>query len=539
MSVPQTPPPPPTTDPVDPPAKGGRRRTVLGGVAAAAILASGYGAYAVYDRLDGGGPQPHDVMPGSTQLYARLDLDPSASQKIALLKLVRKLPDLAEEIGITSADQDVRRLIFDEVISPGCPDVDYDEDVEPWLGSRIGIGANVEDETFQVAVQTTDEADSRAGIKKLFACSGEDYGIAYLDGYAILSDSQETVDAAVAATDKGTLGDRAAFAEDFEALGDQGVASAWVDAAALADNADLAQALGGEADELTKARSAATTLRVDGNALELVALSGTTGTRARGGSDLATLPADTVAALSVTGAGDQVGTAFDDFVAQLGSGLGAFLGPQVDFSTPPDGESSAYSFDDDPFDDRVDVQGFLDEVERDTGLRLREDLETLFGDNVTLAVGADNLETLPTLGGPEDVSALDVALALTSDRTRALDLVRRIADLAEQAGIALVTQPTDDGAVLATNADAARAVAEPTGKLGEKAAFREVVPDAGSLQGGLFVDLGAIVDTLQEADPPEDVAKGLSEVEKISAFGFSVTQDDDRQTARVRLSFAR
>jgi hypothetical protein len=512
----------------------GRRQAVLGGVAAAVILAGGYGAYAIYDKLDGGGPQPHDVLPASTQVYARLDLDPSASQKIALLKLVRKVPDLAEEIGIESADQDVRRLVFDELISSDCPDVDYDEDVEPWLGSRIGIGANVEDKTFQIAVQTTDETSSRAGIKKLFACSGEDYGIAYLDGYAIVSDSQKAVDTAVDATAKGTLGDRKAFTDDFDALGDQGIVSAWADVDGIAKSPDVAESLGGAVDDYAGAGSGAMTLRVDGNALELVALSGRTSTGDVPNSTLDRLPADTVAALSLTGLGDQVGPAFDSLVEELGSGLGAFAAPDFAFEAP-EGGPDVYS--DEPPSSGDDVQDFLDEVERDTGFRLREDLMTLFGDSLTLAVGGENLETLPTLGGPDELASLDVALALVSDRTKALDLVRRIADLAERAGITLVAEPTDDGAVLATNAEAAKALSEPGGRLGDSVTFREAVPDAERSRGGLFVDIGAIVDTLQQADPPEDVAKDLAQLEKLSALGISIAEDDDHQVARLRLTF--
>ncbi|MCW2771587.1 MAG: hypothetical protein JWR27_3020 [Aeromicrobium sp.] len=524
------PPPPSPEAPTaeQPPAGRNVKGAVVGGVAVAAVLAGGLGAFAAYQKLDGGGPQPHDVMPASTQAYARIDLDPSASQKIELFKLIRRFPDVADDIGIQSADQDVRELIFDEVLSPDCPDIDYADDVEPWLGSRIGIGGNIEDETFQIALQTTDEKASRAGIKKLFACSDEEYGIAYLDGYAILSDSQQAVDAAITATKKGTLADKKEFVDDFDALGDQGIASAWVDIKALAKVPELADTLGEQADTFAKAGSGATTLRVDGNALELVALSGRTSDEKPSRTGLGTLPRDTIAALSVSGAGDQVGESFNSFVQELDGGLGSLV-PGVDDLT---GAGI------DPYDDSSGdgAQDFIDEIERDTGLRLPEDLETLFGDNLTLAVGSRNVEQLPTFGGPDDLSTLDVALSLTSDPTKALDLVQRLADLAADVGTPLVAAPTDRGAVLATNQDAADAVSDPDGTLGDRDTFSEVVPDAEDSSGGLFVDIGAIIDALQKADPPEDVAKGLEEASELSAFGLSVANDDDHSIVRLRLA---
>ncbi|MET1062598.1 MAG: hypothetical protein ABWX71_06855 [Aeromicrobium sp.] len=525
------PPPPPPEAPVDPdPAGRSVKGAVIGGVAVAAVLAGGLGAFAVYQKLDGGGPQPHDVMPASTQAYARLDLDPSASQKIELFQLIRRFPDVADDIGITSDGQDVRELIFDEVLAPECPGLDYEDDVEPWLGSRIGIGANLEDESFQIALQTTDEQASRAGIKTLFGCADEEYGIAYLDGYAILSDTQQAVDAAVTATEKGTLADKKAFVDDFDALGDQGIASAWLDVAALAKVPELAEAFGEQADTFAKAGSGATTLRVDGDALELVALSGRVSDEEPSPTDLGALPKDTIAALSVSGVGDQVGTSFDSFVQQLDGGLGAMVLPgDVD---DPSGTEIDPS--DDPSGD--DAQDFIDQIERETGLRLPEDLETLFGDTLTLAVGARNVEQLPTFGGPGDLSTLDVALSLTSDRAQALDLVQRLADLAADVGIPLVTAATDRGAVLATNQDAADAVSDPDGTLGERDTFTEVVPDAEGSSSGLFVDIGAIIDALQQADPPDDLAKDLEEASDLSAFGLSVGEDDDHSTLRLRLA---
>ncbi|MRJ75766.1 DUF3352 domain-containing protein [Aeromicrobium sp. SMF47] len=548
---PTPPPPPPPTDPVPGGAspepvgsdRGRGKMAVIGGVAAALVLGGGYGAYAVYDKLDGGGAQPHDVMPASTQVYARIDLDPSASQKVALFRLIRKFPDLAKQVGIRDEDQDIRKLVFDEALK-GCDGVDFEDDVKPWLGDRVGVGAQMKDgEKVVIAVQTKDEKKSREGIKKLFGCGGDAYGIAYLDGYAILAPKQADVDASIKATEKASLGDSKRFIDDFDELGGEGIASAWVDVASLADVPEAKQQLGAQADDLAATSSVAMTLRVDGNALELAALSGTQQEQEASPGDLAKLPSDTVVAMSVAGVGDQVRSTFDTFVKTFDEAASAFNGMTGLEQRAMGGSDSGLEMGDEytgtytPQPPRS-AQDFIDEFERATGFALPEDLETLFGDSLTLSIGAKNLETLPQMSGPEGLSALDVALSLESDRTKALDLVQRIAAQAREAGIALVAVPTDDGAVLATNDGAAAALAEPDGSLGDVKAFKEVIPDGDEAYAGFYLDVGTILDKVLEADPPEEIRSGIEEAKALSAVGVSVTEKDgNRSLTSLRIAF--
>jgi hypothetical protein len=573
------PPPPPGPPPVanDHGGRGGRK-LIVGGIVAALVLGGGYGAYAVYDNLDGGGPQPHDVLPASTDAYLRLDLDPSAGQKVDLFKLIRKVPDLADEVGITSDKSDIRKLVFKDILASECDDLDYDKDVEPWLGDRIGVGFDIDAKQALVAVQTKDEGKSRAGIKQLFECANDTYGIAYLDGYAIVTPKQADADKAVTAAKKSSLGDNKTFTADFDQIGNQGVASGWANLEALAKVPEISDSLGEDADELSKAGTAAMALRADGSAIELAVLGGpaTGGDKA---TNLAKLPDDTVAALSIAGLGDQVTKGFDAFVEEFDKefsggpfGSGAIgsgdTGPDDDLlgntgadadpisavptapapTVSPDdlGPDDDFGLDDDFGDDpggfgtpgASGAQGFIDELERETGFRLPEDLATLFGDSLTLAIGSENLEKIPTLSGPEGVSALNIALALTSDKAAALDLVQRFAQKASEGGVPLVASPTDDGAVLATNQDAADAIADPDGSLGDSKTFKSVIPDGDGTYGGLYIDIGTILDKVLEADPPADVRKGIESASALSAIGVSASkQDDDRSLTRLRISF--
>ena len=541
--------------------------------------------------------QPQDVLPASTDAFLRIDLDPSASQKIDLFKLIRKVPDLADQAGITSDKQDLRELVFKQILTSECKDVDYEKDVEPWLGDRLGVGGDVEDKKFLIAVQTTDEDASRAGIKKLFGCADETYGVGYTDGYAIIAPEQKDVDAAIAATAKSSLADNKKFVKDFDALGNPGIASGWADLEEISKAPGVADSLGGQTKELAKAGTVATALRADGSAIELAVLSGSTTKGDDKAVNLADLPADTVAALSVAGLGDQVTEGFDSFVEELDKGFGSAFpsnqepqllspdpaatiptpgAPDPDFSLDGDGDSDTIATPIDPstptpavptlpepttpvptipepitpapdglgLDDDFGspgaggAQGFIDQIERETGFKLPEDLATLFGDNLTLAIGSKNLENLPNLSGPDAISSLDVGLALTSDKTAALDLVQRLATSASDAGIPLVASATDDGAVLATNKGAADAIASPDGSLGDKDAFKSVIPDGDSASGGFYLDIGTILDKVLEADPPQEVRDVIESASALSAIGVSTGQQDgDRTLTRMRIAF--
>jgi hypothetical protein len=525
----------------------GPRRTgrlvVIAVTSAVALVAVAGGAFAAYTTLSGGGAQPHDVVPASVEAYARLDVDPSASQKIALLKLIRKFPDAAKSIGIKNADQDVRKLVFDELVPDTCPDVDYKADVKPWLGERIGVGVQVKDETAIVAVQVTDEKKARAGIKSLFKCAGEKYGIAFLDGYALLSEDQKAVDQAVKDAQRAPLGDDKEFVADFESLGDQGVASAWVDLDALADIPELQKATAADMKSFEQAGSLASTLRVDGSAVEIAAVSGITDANKVKAAPLGELPADTVVGLSFGGVGKQVSDQYDTFLKEFSEDFTAgFEADTVDPSitedmTPQEGAAFEQHLKDNPIEAPA-PDDLIAELEKSTGLRLPQDLETFFGDGLMLAIGSKNLEKLPTVAEPSDIRFFDVALALTSDPAKALDLVKRLADLAEQGGVELVTAGTDDGAILATNRDAADAMVDDGGRLGDEKVFTSVMPYGNDTLGGFYVNVGAIVDKISQADLPEDVAADIEEANALEAVGFSAANKGDHTVASFRVRLA-
>ena len=89
--------------------------------------------------LSGGGAQPEDALPGGAFAFAKVDLDPSAGQKINAMRFLRKFPALRDKVSLNG---DLREALFESVSeSAGWEKLDFDKDVEPWLGSRVAIAA--------------------------------------------------------------------------------------------------------------------------------------------------------------------------------------------------------------------------------------------------------------------------------------------------------------------------------------------------------------------------------------------------------------
>src|SRR4029079_18717981 len=232
-----------------------------------------------------------------------------------------------------------------------CKGLDYDRDIDPWLGAGMAAPAvMVHDEPQVVGViQVKDEDAARNGIAQLDACddSDEDPGFSVHDGWAVLAESQKVVDQVVDATADATLADDATYQKWTDSVGDAGVVNAYASPDAgrvLADkvgglfqgaftqvpgNAAFvtpgtvtqsptasasasgsgAAAAGGD-DPFSAAlegfKGGAATLRFTGDGLEL-AVAGDAGTSeasplpgSTGGRLVSPLPADTAAALGIS-----------------------------------------------------------------------------------------------------------------------------------------------------------------------------------------------------------------------------------------------
>ncbi|WP_248960486.1 DUF3352 domain-containing protein [Sphaerisporangium perillae] len=484
--------------PPQPPTRKRGRGWVLAIVAAVVVALIGGGGVYAMNLLSGGGTQPEDVLPSGTMAYVRIDLDPSAGQKVALFQLAKKFS--ATRSAFTGDDP--RKALF-ELLRKDSKDlagVDYARDVEPWLGDRVGIGvlaprAGSATPGVAVAVQVTDQTQARTGLPKL--TGGEMKGLAFREDYAILAETQAEADRYAKAA---PLSGEAGFAADLKALGDPGVLSFWGDAGRLTKAAEavgVSPSSGAAALDMVKNVRFAGALRFDGGYAELTGITrgGTMRAAANAeGSRLSRLPASTVGALSV-------------------SGLGELLSKQwAQLTKAADGTSGSFS-------------DFVAQARQSYGLALPDDLVTLLGKNVTVALDERGLDgDLPNAGA-----------VLTTDPAKAQEIVSKLEKFAADSGTAapqLVKVAADGRLVLANSQEYADLLAK-DGTLGESETFTTAIPDADSASAALYIDLDKIEKYYLKDLQGEDRANAQA----LRAIGLSARQADDTTSFSLRVLF--
>ncbi|MGI5269624.1 DUF3352 domain-containing protein [Nonomuraea sp. CA-218870] len=476
----------------EPPGKS-RKGLVIAIAAALAVVLFGGGAWAVGSFLGGGGTQPHDVLPAETIAYARLDLDPAANQKVALFQIAQKFSATKD----TFQGDDPRKAFFDSLKeSEGdLKDVDFAKDIDPWLGSRIGFGAvpsGGEDPDVVIAVQVKDEEAAKAGIAKVMGRAK--HGIAFREDYAIVGQTQEQADKYAAA--ESSLADNAEFSADLGTLGEQGVLSFWAHAGKLAEQSkDLVTAEQQQALKQLKTARFTGALRFDAGYVELAGtMTGATGLT--GGADLTTanlaaLPGSTAGALTVSG--------MDQMLTKQWPEIQKSAGASQEF------------------------QAVLQQAQQ-YGLKLPDDLATLLGQNLTLAIDSEGLDTQQFKAG----------LRIATDPAKAQAIVDRLQQsLAAQGQPLQIAKVAGDGVfTVATTDEYAKKLAG-EGTLGESETFQAAIPDAGEATYGLFVDLDK-VEKLYLADMQGDEK---ASVEVLRAVGLSGKVTDTEMTFSLRLLF--
>jgi hypothetical protein len=462
-----------------------RRNLLWGGLLGGALVVGGGTAFAV-TTLSGGGAQPDEVLPGNAIAYVRMDIDPSAGQKIAAVRLLRKLPQVNDAV---SGGGDPRQKLFESLQkdSDGLKKVNYDRDVKPWLGDRLGVAvmpsAEPGDVNVALAVQVKDEEKAKVGLDKLMSAehgTAGDSDVAFRDGYALLTEKGKGVDLS-AALDKGTLAANTTYAGDMKALGEQGVLSGWTDAAKAVK---LAQAKSGQStpaaveNAIDKAGRLAFALRFDASYLELAGIGrGAKATTVTGDqpSTLTELPADTAVAVSVANAGEAVGSAWDQILESADA-----MGPQA--------------------------KDQIDGLEQQLGLSLPKDLQTLLGKRLLLALPEQELggSTPPKVG-----------LKVTTDAAKAEEIVGKLEKLASDQGAALPLVHAADGDAfyLATSPDYLNEL-KTKGALGADEGFLLAVPGAGKEQVAAYVSLDRVENLYLDRVPSEqrDFVKALRSV---------------------------
>jgi hypothetical protein len=497
---------------------GGARRAGLVAVASIAVVAAvGAGAYAMV-QLFGGGSSPASAIPADAIGYVSLDLDPSASQKIEAIKILRKFPALKDEIKIGSRD-DIRRRVFEEIEKTGdCKSLDYDDDVRPWIGDRIGVAAvpGPKDTIAPLVVlQVSDQDKAKSGVRKVEDCEGSSdsagskTGIAFVGDYMLLSEKQSRVDAMANSADSSPLEDDDDFKTWTGRAGDPGIITMYAapDAvkvmsdAAKARRRDLGMTFVPQEDPMEKAfkdfDGAAAVIRFKDGAIdaELAAKGLARGfsSNAGDGADVDTLPASTAAVLSVSLPQGWL----DDFEKQIKGTMG----------------EAAY-------DDA------LRQAEQETGLTLPDDLETLLGDGFTLSADADaDLSKLKDSPDPVDVPA---GVRIKGDADQITPIIDKIKTAVGEKADDVVVDSNGDLVAVGTDPDYVSKLLE-KGDLGSQESFDSAVPEADQASSILFVNFdagdgwaGQLADLLSDGDP-----EAKANIEPLDALGISGWVDDD------------
>lgn len=529
-----------TTPPSDPPTGGetleqgggepvarggspaGGRRLAIAGVAGVAVLAlAGGGVWAALSYF-GTGDQPAQALPASTLAYLAVDLDPSGEQKLEALRTLEKFPAFTEETDIDSED-DLRRVAGDELIAESGCDLDYDDDVAPWLGNRFALAAVDlgEDSPSPVGVAQVSDADAaEEGLAALVECGGDSgTGFVVEGDWAVVADSEELAQQAVDEAADAALVDDEAFTRWTDEVGDPGVVSGYLAPDFGTVLADLQEELVGSLGE-------------DGDAAAAEDLSAAL--EGFEGAGMAVRFADGSLEVEVASAGSAVGSerlAGDAGAAAMSSlpeGTVAALG--VGFE-PGWAQAALDALQETRPLDAQSLEEQLGLFEDAFGIVIPEDLESLLGESAVLALGPDaNLEDL---SASEDLSGLPVALKVLGDPAAVEDVLERAREIDPAAETLLQSETEGDAVAVGPSPDyLADVVGE--GGLGSSAVFEDVVREADRAGLVLFVDFDGVEDLAAAAtgDDPT-VTENLA---PLAGLGFAAWNDEGTGHAVLRVT---
>lgn len=468
------------------PGRKGGRGWIIALIAAIVVAVVGGGGVWAAAKLSGGGTQPHEVLPGNAIAYVRLDLDPAANQKIALFDIARKFSATKE----TFSGDDPRKAAFEALRGndPKLAHVDYAKDIEPWLGDRIGFAVLAPsqkggDPGAVMAIQVKDEEAARAGLAKMDEGIAERQrtGVAFRDGYAIVTSDQSAADQYAAAA---PLSENTRFTGDMDTLGEQGVLSFW------ADLSQIAESSGSGADpaaEIIKDARLTGALRFGDDYAELIGTA--RGTDVKSGQtqtvDLGDLPASTAAAVGVSGLGKMLQENWADIEKALGAQAQA---PQQ------------------------------------YGLSMPDDLVALLGESITLAIDTEGLDALdPKLGA-----------VLETDPAKADPVLAKLESALSGSGMppGLGKARSEGKLVVATSQDYADELAS-AGALRDNETFQKAVPDAEGAGFALYVDMNSAKALYQR----ELQGEAKANVDALRAVGLSGKISDGEAGFTVRVVF--
>lgn len=535
-----------------PSSSSGRKRALVGLGAVAMLALGGAGAYGVMQFMSSG-DSAATAVPDHALGYLALDLDPSGGQKVAAYETMRKFPALKEQLGLDS-DDDPRRWVVDALNNGAGCSLDFDDDVAPWLGHKVAFSAvdgEGEPEPFLV-LEVTDTEAAESGVATLFECGDEEeYGTAMVGDFMVVAPDAELAEDIAADAEDSALADDETFEARMDDAGDQGIVTGYLAPAAVDLMLEQAEEMGsssGSARGISPGTEPAFGIESEGDVPEagmddmVPAVDGAQLDLVRDwfedfdGAAMQVRFADAGLEMEMIASGikqledlEPGASGMEDLPGSTAIAYGLAVSPEM-VGMMEDSFKGQMS------DAEYDAQ--IQQFEQQTGLAFPEDVQTLLGDGLSLAVD-----------GSIDVKAL--GQAFVSGQTAGVDIPVGLRILSEDTGA--VVEVTDklqglippgmpvsmeveegDGAVaVGADADYVGELAG-DGDLGETEAFEKAVPDAEQSVGGFYVDFDA--DSWLEELVGQEDPETLANVEPLSSLGASGSVDDDHVSMLLRLT---
>jgi hypothetical protein len=304
-------------------------RPLFATLAAVVVLASGCGGGAASGEGD-----PATAVPSDALVYTEVVVRPEGS-------LGDDAREAAGKVLRTDEPEDEIYKRLDLVL----PEVDYEQDVEPWLGERAGFWLRPterDDEMGAVLLAATDTDVARESLERALERSGEtatersyrgsDYLVADGDAAGIVGDfvvigPEAAYKRTVDASEEESLAEVDEYADAIDALEGDRLAQFWVDTAGLIElGARQDPEAAARLDQLSAIVSlddlppAAGAFTADGDGLAVeVQLRGSGSPLGSGSTPLLQeLPGDTWAALGAADVGESLDRTIDSFAGALG-----------------------------------------------------------------------------------------------------------------------------------------------------------------------------------------------------------------------------
>lgn len=157
-----------------------RRGRILGAIALVVLLVAGVAGAAAFFLLRGSGEELLGMVPVEADVVAVAYLDPSAGQKVNLLRMTDKFPDLG-------GSQDLQARVHD-LLDGALQGSGMNHDDLDWVGVEVAVAVDVrrdQDPSVAVMVDSDDDDAARATLQKLASSNGAPTRTIEIDGVEI------------------------------------------------------------------------------------------------------------------------------------------------------------------------------------------------------------------------------------------------------------------------------------------------------------------------------------------------------------------